>query len=58
MTRTELRDTMRTSGELERWQKSPNWELAFELYKRETKDLEVSLGCSNCYGKVKAWLIK
>ena len=58
MNRTELRDTMLLTGELERFTKTPNWERAFELYKTETGDYEVSLGCGNCYAKVKKWLTK
>jgi hypothetical protein len=59
MTRTELRDKMLISGELER--PSPhnqNWKDAFELYKKESGDYEVSTACGACYEKVKRWLTK
>ena len=56
MTREELRDTMRVSGELERLKKSENWDKAFEMYKAQTKDYEVSTGCHTCFTKVKRWL--
>lgn len=58
MTREQLRDTMRVSGELERFSKTDNWAAAFELYKSSTRDKEVSLKCSSCYHKVKRWLAK
>ncbi len=58
MTREELKTIMLQSGELERFKKTPNWEKAFEMYKGETKDYEVSVGCSGCFKKVKNWLNK
>lgn len=58
MTREELRDTMLVSGELANLKKTPNWILAFELYKQSTGDKEVSTGCGSCFRKVKNWLIK
>lgn len=58
MTREQLRDTMKVSGELERYNKTPNWDLAFDLYKQSTGDKEVSIKCSSCFGKVKKWLTK
>ncbi len=58
MTREELRHAMLITGELEQFTKSDNWQKAFELYKKETKDYEVSFGCASCYRKIKAWLNK
>ena len=58
MTRTELRDKMLVSGELERLKKTELWSLAFEMYKQETRDFEVSFGCGNCFHKVKKWLTR
>jgi predicted transcriptional regulator len=59
MTRTELRDKMFVSGELERPDKdNPNWQQAFELYKSQTGDYQVSLKCSKCFGTVKKWLTR
>lgn len=49
---------MLVSGELERPKNTPLWQKAFELYMASTGDRAVSLGCSNCYGKVKEWLNK
>lgn len=59
MNRTELRDKMLVSGSLERLDPNdPDWKTAFELYKTETGDLEVSLSCRGCFNKVKKWLIR
>lgn len=58
MTREELRDKMMVAGELERFTKTENWKQAFELYKFETKDKEVSLECSGCFKKIKNWLTR
>jgi len=49
---------MLVSGELERPKRTPLWEEAFELYKSETRDFEVSFSCGNCFYKVKTWLLK
>lgn len=38
--------------------KDPLWQQAFDLYKTETGDKEVSMKCGMCYGKVKKWLEK
>jgi len=59
MTRTELRDKMLVSGDLERPDRfNPLWVASFELYKVETGDYQVSIKCNSCYQKVKAWLKK
>lgn len=56
MSRSELRDIMLLSGELARLKKTPNWEIAFELYKSETGDKQVSTECGTCFKKIKNWL--
>ena len=59
MTRTELRDKMLQSGDIHRPDKfNPFWVQAFELYKLETKDYEVSPKCGSCFRKVGEWLRK
>lgn len=58
MTREQLRDKMKVSGELERFNKSEDWANAFELYKAQTGDYQVSIKCSSCFRKVKEWLLK
>lgn len=34
----------------------PLWIQALEMYKNETKDTDVSLGCGGCINKIKRWL--
>lgn len=58
MSRTELRDMMTVSGELVRFKKTPNWNMAFELYQQETGDKQVSADCGTCFKKVKNWLTR
>lgn len=58
MDRKALFKIMNESGELNRFQKTANWEAAFSLYKQETKDFKVDIGCSSCHRKVKDWLSK
>ena len=58
MTKEEVKNALVQSGELERFNKTDLWEKAFALYKAETKDYDVSVGCSNCFIKVKNWLLR
>ena len=56
VTREELRDKMRVSGEMERLGNTPDWKKAFEMYKTSTVDYKVSVKCGSCFAKVKKWL--
>ncbi len=58
MTREELRDKMLVSGELERFGPTENWKAAFELYKAQTGDYQVSVKCQDCFRKIKKWLTR
>lgn len=57
MTRKELHHQMQVSGNIERRGKEiAEWKQAFDMYKRETGDTTVSIGCGSCFNKVKKWL--
>ncbi len=58
VTRKELHTELLTSGKYHQPNKQhiPLWVEALELYKRETKDQEVSLACGGCVNKIKNWL--
>lgn len=59
MTREALRDAMLVSGELEKYKKTPNWEMALGMYKQATGNLRISLDCCvDHYLTIKKWLTK
>ena len=47
------------SGDIHRPDKFNHfWVQAFEMYKAETRDYEVSIKCGSCFRKVGEWLKK
>lgn len=55
--REQLREKMLISGDLAKPNKNSQlWVQAFDLYKAQTGDYEVSMGCGSCFQKVKRWL--
>ena len=56
--KAELLKRLHDSGQVNTFKPSPIWQEAFDKYKEETKDFQVSVKCGSCYRKVLAWLKK
>lgn len=55
MTKGEILNSLKASGELTTFSATSNWRKAFDLYNAEKKD-RLSPNCSTCFKKVSAWL--
>lgn len=54
--RLELLKQLTEQGQISTFKNSPLWQQAFEEYKKETGDYQVSVKCGSCFRKVLAWL--
>jgi hypothetical protein len=57
MGKTEILAELRANGEIDVFRRSPSWQKAFDLYKKEVGGHK-SLNCGSCYKDVKEWLMK
>lgn len=56
MTKKEILKELNITGEVHKKSKHHLWMKAFEGYKAETKDYNISMDCGGCFTKVLNWL--
>jgi len=56
MSKVEILAELRANGQIDIFRRSPSWEKAFDLYKKE-KGGHKNMNCGSCYGDVKKWLL-
>lgn len=58
MTKTELKDALIRTNQLEGRNRSPEWINAFDAFNSapENKNHRVNFGCGSCWNQVRNWL--
>jgi hypothetical protein len=56
MDKKQILQNLQISGEIHKKEKTDNWKQAFDVYKSQSGDHQVSMDCGVCFAKVLKWL--
>ena len=59
MSKQEVLEELKRTGQIDRRQRSPEWMKAFDLYNSQVahRANKLNPSCGSCYGKLRTWLM-
>ncbi len=56
MTKQEVLEELKSTGNINSHRRTPTWEKAFDLYNAAHPNNKRKIGCGTCFNDVKKWL--